>query len=646
MIIKGILFIVLFSAAALLFGSALSRAVRRERSLLSSYVWGLIVLLAAVQLVAYPLYRLNCSFTLFVVLYTIVLVMLMFFAILTVRRSGLIAESGERVKASFSEMKKVPLLTLILAGAIVFLALYMFGFYYPTSDDGYYMTRSMEVIEQNSMGVNVRTAWLGWSEGEVPDYTDASTFVFFVSYISFLTGISATVMSKVFLAVCLFAAHLAAIWIGFDAVLGKRSSYQKKSVSMILYILFQILSVKQSSAGIWMTGYIWNGKSMLPGFVFPLLTAECFFLMRKADELDGRSWVPMTLLMLSGISFSIVGLNLPIILYFTYGAAFLILTGFRSFRKIWKGALCSVIPVAVFAVLSYLFVITGQNDYYESGTTAAISWFEQFLEACDFFQFVLWGLSAAYILFRGERLQKILLVGAPILLFCTFLNPLLTGPVCKYVTTSLVYWRLWWLLPLYLLPAAAISDVIDRLCGGNLQGGFLCAALSVVMLSGFEIFRYCITDSNYTVIPYVENVGRLINARPELRPNIYGINGAPYEIAKAVENDWNGEDKPRLLMYFNRNYEIRQYTTDIVMAVGIRDVQLTEKMIPGTELTETDFMKSYSQITDGDVISKALSFYDVDYVCFDGSTALEYPEGWGLRPVADVAGISLWRFTK
>lgn len=647
MLIRIILFTLLFTGLSVLAGAALLRCTSRRTGILSSYAWGLVVLLAAVQLTAYPLYRLNMSFTLFAVLFSVVLLAILLLSLHVLRGSGWIAGCGKERRNRITDMKKSPLLTLIAAGAVLFLAVYMFAFYYPTSDDGYYIPRSMEIIRQNSMGVNVRFAWLGWSEGELPDYTDASTLVFLVSYFSAVTGLNAAVLSKTGLAFCFFLAHIAAILAGAEAIFGENGRFDKKAAALILVIAFQILSVKNSSAGIWMTGYLWNGKAMLPGFLFPMLLAECFGLMRSLEKgtLKGRSWLPVTLLLLAGVSLSVVGLNLPVILYFTFGASYLIFTGFRRLGQIWKGALCSVLPVAFFAVLSYLFVVTGQNDYYESGTASAVGWLDQFLEACDFFQLVLWALSAVWILIRGDRLQKILLVGAPALLLLTFLNPLLVGPVCRYVTTSLVYWRLWWLLPAYLLPAVVLTDLLDRLCGGKLQGGFLCAVLSLVLVSGFEIFRYCITDPAYSVIPYAENLGRLINVRPELRYNLYGINGATYDIARAVEADWDGEERPRMLMYFNRSFEIRQYSPEIVMAVGIRNVQLTDALVPGTGLTEAEFMNTYSGISDGALLSRALRHYGVDYVCFDGGPAAADIEQYGFSHVCDSGGISLWRFT-
>ncbi len=644
MIVRGILFIVFFFCITISLGDAFLRFLHRSRNICSSLVWGTAIAFAALQIVAYPIYRASGSFYLFFMLYSIVLLVLFSLSVLTMVREKDFSGYSSDWHSLIKGIHEAPFLFLVCAGVLLFLCLYTFAFYYPTTDDGYYMTRSMEAIRQNTLGINVRFAWLGWSEGELPDFTDASTFAFFVSYCSFLSGIQATVLSKTFMAFCLLVLHIASVLYACDTVIENRDHvFSKKTAAVILYTAFQILSVKQSSAGIWMTGYIWNGKSLLPGYIFPLLLANCFVLMRRVETLQNREWISVTVVLLAGIAVSIVGLNLPVVLYFTLGLSFLIVNKFKYFGKIWKGALLSVAPAILFAVLSYTFVITGQNDYYESGTTTPIIWADQFLEAIDFFQFVLYLLSCAYILFFGSKLQKALLILAPALLLVTFLNPFFTGFVCAYVTTSLVYWRLWWLFPVYLIPSIVIADLFNRLTKGRIQNGFICSLLSLFIVSGFEIFRYVITDPDYSILPYAENIGRLINVRPEFRYNIYGINPATYETAVAVESDWDGEDQPRMIMFFNRPFEIRQYSTDIIMAVAIRDIQLSQDIIPGTDISEYDFMKTYSEIDDGKLLRDILDQLDIDYICFDGSSAVNNLEDYGFVHLQNVGGIDLWR---
>ena len=641
---RGILFIIFFLASCFFLGDLLLRFLGWKRTLISAPVWGIAIIMATLQLVAYPLYRLGQSYRIFFIIYSILILFLIGLSVFAALQRKDYSCYMYSFDTFLKEVKTFPFLFSAACFLLVFFLIYTFAFYYPTTDDGYYMTRSMEIMNRNSLSVNVRTAWLGWSDEELPDFTDASTFAFLISYISTLSGIHVTILSKSFFAFCLVILHLSAIVVTVDTVTEKKENQAAFICTvLILYLIFQIFSVKASSAGTWMTGYIWNGKSMLPGFIFPMILTSCFTLIRHIDNLKKREWLSITIILLAGMAFSIVGLNLPVILYFTFGIAFLISTKFRYMKKILPGAIISVTPVAVIAIISYLFVITGQNDYYEIGINTAVNWTEQFLEAIDFFQFVLYILSLIYILLRGSSVQKALFVYAPLILLFCFLNPLFIRQICVYITSSLVYWRLWWLLPVYTLPSIVIADVIGKLCKGNLQAGFFCSLISLFVVSGFQLFRYSVTAPEYTVIPFAQNVGRLINVRPEFRYNLYGINPATYNTAKAIEDDWVIAENPRLLMFINRPYEIRQYSPDIIMVPAIRDIQLSDKTIPGTGITEAQFMKTYSEIEDGQLIKDILDYYSVDYICFDGHPAFENPEIYGFHFICNTGGIDLWR---
>ena len=96
-------------------------------------------------------------------------------------------------------------------------------------------------------------------------------------------------------------------------------------------------------------------------------------------------------------------------------------------------------------------------------------------------------------------------------------------------------------------------------------------------------------------------------------------------------------------MFFNRPFEIRQYNPDIVMAVAIRDIQLTDELIPGTELTQRDFLNSYNEIRDGVLLHEILRTLDVDYVCFEEAPAVSDMEACGFYHLMNYAGIDLWR---
>ena len=218
---------------------------------------------------------------------------------------------------------------------------------------------------------------------------------------------------------------------------------------------------------------------------------------------------------------------------------------------------------------------------------------------------------------RGNKAQRILFFGAPFILFFTFLNPLLLGPVSKYVTTDIVYWRLWWLLPIYLAPALALADLGDRWSQGKPQNAILLMIVTLGIVSGFEIFRTSIVATEYTIVPYIENVGRLFHLRPELRMNAYNLNAGPFETAKAIEADWDSDSRPKVLMGFNRPFELRQYSAEIAVINEVRNYDQLEGFVEGTDIPLSIFVQTYSSMTDGKLLKQILDQMEADYVCFE-----------------------------
>lgn len=655
--LQGLLFILIFSVIILIIGKAIISYFKWEHSLTGKLSWGFMTILAVFQLVAYPLYRMNANFTALFILFNIVLLVLFIFSLLYIFKAHVKSDKDCKLFLCF---RQFPFLTIVTAGMIIFCLFMGLGFYYSSSDEGYNLTRAMETIEQNSLGVDDALAWKGASAGPIKSYENASTYYFFIAFLSKISHIHPTILYKTFFLFVLIILHLSAISFAYDSLIETEKNdehFQKKSLFFIFYILFQMLAVKPSSAGTWMTGYLYEGKAVMIATVFPLLLGAGARLIRNAENANIKEWLSIPILLLAGIELSAVGLYLSVILYFCFGVAFLLCTKFKYFSKIWKYVLISLLPVAIFGVLSLTTANTKYLEWgglveYNSTTTENLShmaaifeiWKGHFLEGIDFFQFLLFISGAIYIGIKGSKIQKILLSVAPIVLLLTFLNPLLSDYVAAYITTAMVYWRLWWLLPIYICPALALSDLFYRLSKGNTQNALLTAFVTLGVISGFEIFRTSILNPDETIIPYITNVGRLFNVRPELRFNIYNLNPGPFETAKAIINDWDKDKRPRVFMCFNRPFELRQYSTDIELVAEVRNYDTMTDLIPGTDISMAEFAKTYNQIEDGYFLSDILNKLDINYICFSNQPAIKNPEDYGLIHISDAGGISLWRF--
>ena len=599
---------------------------------------GFIVLLALLHLIAFPLMLLKASFSVLFCLYSGALLLLGVLSLIHFFRQHLYATIIHNFSFLIRECSKSPFL-LVISLALITALVYTGVFcYHPSRDDGYYLARSMEVIANNSLSIHASISWFGKEIANYSDLTDASTLVFFVSFWSFLFHLSPTILCRRGLAILLIFLHLSAVTSTANSVFFRGSKQKTDKILFFLcfYIVFQLLGEKVCSAGNWLTNYIWQGKTMLMSLIFPLMIVVCADIIQKVDDSQPvkREWFAIAVLLTAGISASTVGLFLPAILFFTYGLSYIAFTGFHNFRKIILPAILSCLPVIVCALISYLNIATVNTRYFSIGRTEEWSWIGQFWRANDIFPFMLFIISVFYVIFMGNRPQRVFFAGAPVILLITFLNPLFSGFVSTYVTTAEVYWRLFWLLPIYLLPAFVLTELFDKLTESHLSKAMLCLLAGLTLIIGFKSETYYIIRPK-TALILIEDALHLSYSR---RENAYGISDVVYAFATSVQADWDGEDRPRFLTKYDDFLETRQYTERIVTYWAGQT-----ETVQGMDLSQEDFISNYDNMEDAIAFQNIIESMGVNYFCLKNDSALFPVLPDKNVPLRTMNGITLFR---
>ena len=224
MILKGLLFVILFPIVILLFGDWFLRSLKWKRTFFSSLSWGYVLMLAVFQIVAFPLFRLNSSFSLLFWMFTLLiglsLLLILISVIIRQRKSedSFLLIYKQKISAFLTNCKRYPFLAVLLIFSILFCVFMSEGFYYSSSDEGYNIPRAMEAVAQNSLGVNDVLSWRGVYSNTAPPYNNASTYYFFIAWLSCIFGIHTTVLYKTFLLLILIGLHLSAICTMYDSV--------------------------------------------------------------------------------------------------------------------------------------------------------------------------------------------------------------------------------------------------------------------------------------------------------------------------------------------------------------------------------------------------------------------------------------------
>jgi len=204
---------------------------------------------------------------------------------------------------------------------------------------------------------------------------------------------------------------------------------------------------------------IWMGKAIVMAVMIPAIATLAFEFM-AVPTVRRWGWLFIATIAATGLSSSSLFLAPALLLALT-PAAFV---WTRSWRAALAVALAAWYPVAIAAFYS----VTYKQNIANLEEVAPASSFEIFTSGFVPY-FATWrsltaltlAIAILYLLARRTRPQVALLVwlGAAVLVFT---NPITAGVVARHVTSTLVYNRIFSILPVFALTGAAVADLIDR----------------------------------------------------------------------------------------------------------------------------------------------------------------------------------------
>ena len=202
-------------------------------------------------------------------------------------------------------------------------------------------------------------------------------------------------------------------------------------------------------------------------------------------------------------------------------------------------------------------------------------------------------------------MERIFFCLSPLVLFITFVNPLFAGFVSSYITTAEVYWRLFWLLPVYVVPTAFLTETAVCLFEGRLQKGFAAVLLVLALLIGYR------SETYYVLSPSLaENtIKSALKITAPRRENPYAVSAQTMDIVTAVINDWDGNNRPRLLTKYDGNFEIRQCSSEIITYWAGQ-----HNPVPGLQISQSELIREYEHY-DEIRLYDALKAINANYVC-------------------------------
>ncbi|MCI9138186.1 MAG: hypothetical protein HFI78_00345 [Lachnospiraceae bacterium] len=466
--------------------------------------------------------------------------------------------------------------------------------YHEDDDDGYYISISNIAVEENRIEfandyVYNGTEEEGGNQGFQPPIV---SWELFIAYLSRMFQIAPVVIYHTILPLILIPFCFAVIY-----NIGKSLFKDKERVAALLffYVVLNIFSgYLVRSPGCFLFLRIWQGKALLANLVFPMMLYQQIEDYEHQDE--KVAWVRKLMIMISGGAFSIVGIYLVpicyIVLEFPY-LVWLIINKDKKIRKVIKIISIFAVPALFIGGGAFLYVISTSSglDYWNKEPVSWKVWYLVTIGTWDKGYMLLYIISVITILFLKQKRQVFLLIFPGVCLFLSFLNPLFSDFISQKITGVDVYWRLWWILPMYITIAVAFSNILPIFMKVKKQIFIFCSVLLVYFL-GVNIFQRELFFDSYR--------------------NLYKL---PNEIIYLSDYMLEKRNTPSVLFEEDLSPKVRQYTSRISVPIA-RGMPDNESLIKGTDVS---YEQLYNAIYNNYNVTKsseeeALKMLNVDYI--------------------------------
>ena len=161
-------------------------------------------------------------------------------------------------------------------------------------------------------------------------------------------------------------------------------------------------------------------------------------------------------------------------------------------------------------------------------------------------------LALVYLIFsRREKENRLLFVGYSFIFFVIYFFPFTAMFIMYYCTGDLVYWRMFWLLPIPMVLAYTCTKLYGRFKKGWIRGICIVILAAAIGLTGRNLYLPEVT-------PY------------QKATNIYKLPQEVVDVCDLINADWNSTEEVRVIAPEAIGGYIRQYDANVQLLYGRR----------------------------------------------------------------------------
>ena len=470
--IKAIIFIISFFIITYRIGLITAKLTKREK-IIEIFIFGIITVFAILQIVLLPSIVFHVKFIIPYIISLSIMLILMVASFIIVKPK----QEMEKWKIYIGELKRQSKMELALniciIVAVAFQTISSSYLFRENADDSFYVSLATQSIDSDKLYMEDP------SLGLEKEYTLFSSFEQISAY-----ELGVAILAKAFAIkpVVLFHSILPFIFIIFEYMayyyLINIINKQRKNSKLVLLILSIILLFGGFSSK-FRTGCLlykaWQGKGMFLNFGLTTLWA---ILLQRNEKKEKELISLIIITNIANVFLSSTAIFIVSFAYIGFGIIDLI-------RKDWKKIGNLIISFLPIVISVFILLILMKTTHLQTNIEFSKQNLKELILLYGSKKYLLlYLLSFLIIAFTGKKQERIFFIIIPIINVLTIWNPLFINIIAKYLTSSVTFWRVLWLLPIEVTIAYALNLIIQKATKDRYKSLIFICEIIIIMLCG------------------------------------------------------------------------------------------------------------------------------------------------------------------
>lgn len=508
MFLKSIICIIILFFITYRIGLLISKYTRKNR-ISEILIFGLISLFAIMQIILLPFIVFHLAFIIPYIIICILIIALIITSFIIIKAK----EEKKIWKRAINSIRRKNrtelILNIVVTAIILFQAITSSYLFRENADDSFYVSLATQSIDSENLYMEDP------SLGLKKDYTLFSSFEQISAY---ELGIAMIAKTFAIPPASLFHSILPFIFIIFSYmayyylinIMCKNKKYSKIFLLMLaITFLFTGFSSKFRTGCLLYK--IWQGKAVFLNFGLTMLGA---LLLERTKSKNKKLLILTILTNIANVFLTSSSIFIVAFSYIGFGIINLV-------KRKWKEIgwlILSFLPIIIYTLILLILMkttkLSTQIEFAEQNMKQILLLYgsKKYL--------VLYIISFLIIAILGMKQDRIFFVVIPIINALTIWNPLCINIIAKYLTSSVTFWRVLWLLPIEASIAYATTLIIQKI--PKKQYKIISLIVAIAIIIGCGKFVYCKENGfeipeNWEKIPnyIVEQTNYILNNSEE-----------------------------------------------------------------------------------------------------------------------------------